>query len=257
MKLTTREKIMLIVLGIITVLAASYYLMIKPQLEKIDLLIIEQEAVSQKVDEVKKEIASGGKLKMSFENEDKRIAEQSAWFYPEIFQPKLILVLDDLIADSGIKVSSLTFTPRDIGDVNYVEPNSHLIHPLEPSAESYRLMAGTATTKGAIDLLNQMTSKASTSGAAIQANPAIIEKMTVDIQYDATDYERVLAFIKGLEAQNRTLVIDHLNMEDDGGNVLKGNIAVTFYSLPKLHDQDTEYLDWPYNDLYGKSNPFK
>ena len=260
MKLTAREKIMLIVLGIMAVLAASYYFILKPQLEKIDMLIIEQELVSQKVEEVKREITSGGELKISFENEDKRIAEQSARFYPEIFQPKLIVILDGLIEDSGIKVSSLTFTPRDIGDVNDVASNSSLIHPMEPLTESYKLMTAT---QSAIELLEQIASMTSTgtvqadAGNAGNEVPAILDKMTVDIEYSATGYEQVKAFIKGLEELNRTLVVNNLNMEDMDNNTLSGTINVTFYALPKLHAQDSEYLDWPYNNLYGKNNPFE
>ena len=77
MKLTPRERTMLIFLGIIAVLAASYFFLLKPQLEKIELLTAEEAAVQQQVDAVKQGIGSIDKLKASFSEQDVKIQESS------------------------------------------------------------------------------------------------------------------------------------------------------------------------------------
>ncbi len=259
MKLTSREKLMLIGLSVIAILALSYYFILNPQLERIEQLVIEKDNVQQQVDTVKRELGAIATLQADFAKREEQLMENSKRFYPEILQPQLIVLLDRLTSQTGLNVGSLSFTPVSVGAVDAAVQNAPLKHPLEGLVDSYRAMTGTAS-QGAVAPEGTADQTAATSGTAAQAAPegtaqaspetaaagtagtAQAEKMTATLEYSKAGYNQVTAFIKALEALDRTIVIDNLSMASTEDGTLQGTMAVTFYALPKLHEQDTEYL---------------
>jgi|GEM_PF-4006230 len=80
--------------------------------------------------------------------------------------------------------------------------------------------------------------------------------MDTNLQYEA-DYTSLMKFIELLRSYNASVVIKELNVSTNSNELLKGNIAFTFYSLPK--DFDSRLGNFALFQQEGNSslNPFK
>lgn len=85
----------------------------------------------------------------------------------------------------------------------------------------------------------------------------ILERMSVTFPYQAS-YEQVMDFVTALEAMERVIIINSLQMAQADGGLLNGGMNVDFYAIakPRPQDRDAEYQSWPYTDDYGRFNPF-
>ena len=132
MKLNPREKIMLIALAILIVLAGSYFLLIKPELDQIDLLKIEKDELEIKIDEINKELSMGSKIDADIMELDILVEEMTKDFYPEILKDKIIVLLDDLVNKTNIENDSVVFSKIMIQAIklNSITDGSSISYPL-------------------------------------------------------------------------------------------------------------------------------
>jgi hypothetical protein len=72
-------------------------------------------------------------------------------------------------------------------------------------------------------------------------------------------YEQVMELIHQLEAMNRVIIINSLQMAQGEEGKVSGGMNLDFYALSKLavSSSDPDYLDWPYNSPHGAASPFK
>ena len=110
MKMTSRERVMIIFLLIAAVLAGSYYLVLTPQMEKIDNLKADQEDLSIQVNSVTAELASIARLRQGVDDMVDQIEAETENFFPSILTEKLLIVLNDLIIQNGLVVNSADFS---------------------------------------------------------------------------------------------------------------------------------------------------
>ena len=109
MKMTSREKAMLIVLLVIAILGGSYYLIITPQLKKIDQLKLDQADYRVQVTAVEADLANAAVLRKGVEDLLSKIDAETKTYFPSILTEKLLLTLDDLFTQSGLVVSGTVF----------------------------------------------------------------------------------------------------------------------------------------------------
>lgn len=91
--------------------------------------------------------------------------------------------------------------------------------------------------------------------------------MTATISYKGK-YKDLITFLEHIETYEKKILINNIsiskskknNTDEDGivteENSITGSIALDFYSVPKIHEQDEEYLKWDFDNGYGKGNPF-
>ncbi len=253
MKLSKREKTMLIVLAAILVLGGAYYLLLKPQMEKLDHLNDERDSLIMSLQSVESELVKNKKVDEKFELLYNKIEEKTRPFYPEILQDRIILIINALIAESEIDSSSLVFSDIKIipFETGVDEPISLI--PLQEVVNRYYDIAD--ENKDISDKTASAKGTPAKDASAGENNPRIIPVMSATIQYQGT-FEHITDFIKNTEALERTIVINNFSISIQEENTLNGSIQLDFYALPKIHLQDEEYFEWPYEDNYGKNNPF-
>lgn len=282
MKMTVREKIMLMVLGGVAVVALFYYFLVTPQLDKLVSLRTEQQKILQEVKRVKAEVATLDSVTKQSEEMDARIAEKTTRFLPVILQDKLTTVLNGLIQKTAVKAQSAGFAvmkvvpleapkeaPKQESLVNQMvdeykkvngQTTGEKTEQNGQQAQQSNQQAGQSNGASQKDQNSQKTqqnqnAKTAQAQAQSQQQQNLAEGLTVTIQFTAS-YEQLMQFVKSMEALNRTILVNNLVISKAEGNLLKGSIMIDFYALPKIQEQDQDYFRWPYNGAYGKSNPF-
>ena len=236
MKLTKREVFLLKLAGVVLILAFSYHFIIEP--ERIKSAAVEEELTEKRleVDTVKAEIGSIPKLEEEETSLRDAIQTGSERFYPDILQKKLIVILDQVIQDTGVTVDSLDFsyiTQKTVESIGQADP-----------AESQPAQAEGKDT----DPVEQ----------SVAASEPEIETMSVTIPFLGT-YEQVMELIKQLEGMNREIVINSLQIAQGEDGRVSGEMSLDFYALskPALSSADPDYLGWPYDNPHGVRNPFR
>jgi|GEM_PF-5616707 len=259
MKLTAREKAMLILLAVISGLLAIYYLLWEPQMLEIQSLEEEKAAYEVQLSQNQKFISSFGDESQTEYLELKgKIEEKTKKFFPVISEEKIIMLLDGLFADTGIQVKAMNFSDNQ---VTSLQPKT--------ASEAEEISTLRELVIQYYETLNQMLGSGEDEK---QPEPKedqgtdreiALESMSVTFQYSAS-FNQLMDFIRSVEELNRAIVFDELIIsqaltEDDQpgeGQILTGTISMTFYAIPKITDQDADYADWPIDRQYGTDNPF-
>lgn len=84
----------------------------------------------------------------------------------------------------------------------------------------------------------------------------LVEQMQVTVNFTGA-YEDVSEFIKLVSEYARLIAVPNIALTSSGDNKVSGTLNLEFYSVPKVSDEDAEYLQWTIDNTYGKSNPFK
>jgi type IV pilus assembly protein PilO len=256
-KLTKREKIMLIVLGLIIIIGGYYKFILTPQLTKLDNMrqkVIEEKA---EVKKVKLEISENSPVYKEFKIINAKIKSMTKPLFPIINQEKIIVILDGMIKASNIEGNSINFSDIDISKVDVkkqeAKDKDYLIKNL---SEEYK---GKKTAKKE-ELSNQNEEDS-------EENKNEIEKMTATISYKGK-YKDLIKFLEQVEVYEKKILVNNIsiskskeNSEDEEGiiadkNIITGSIALDFYAATKIHEQDEEYLKWDFDNGYGKGDPF-
>jgi Tfp pilus assembly protein PilO len=235
MKLTKREAFLLKLMGVVAVLALSYYFIIAPEITKLTSVGEELLAKSLEVETVKAEINSISQLEEEITSLQNTIQASSEEFYPDILQKKLIVILDKVFQDTGVAADSLGFSQVTLKTADSGEQAA--------SAESQPA---------------QENDTGEGEAKAVTASAPQIETMSVTIPLFGT-YEQIVDLIQQLEAMNRVIIINSLQMAQGEDGKVSGGMNLDFYALSKLalSSSDPDYLDWPYNSPHGAASPFK
>lgn len=249
MKLNKREKLLLAALILVTVLAAYYLLIFKPQTAKIEALQA-QTAVYEKKLALLKEISKPDyPLYLDFTVMDNKVKNATAVFFPVINQEKMITILEEKFIAAGVNPTAVTFEGKAVA-------------PLEEKLpELSKTVNVLAELKSAYVNKEPIQGKAEEAPAKSKGKSdpdpifASVQKLGVTVNY-VTGYEQLVAFIKSLEADQRRIIVDNITCVKGIDNTLTGSISLSFYALPKMHEQDDDFYRWSFNNPYGKSNPF-
>ncbi|KXG76781.1 hypothetical protein [Thermotalea metallivorans] len=250
--LTKREKILLGILAVSIFFLGYYYLILKPDLEKISFLQEKAEKYKQQYNQIMMDTSSDNPIHKEFKILKAKILMAAERLFPEMKQEKIIVVLDHMIKESNIRVSSISFTEPAIDTVETVKENQtnppYILYDL---AKQYR---------GEIDPVPPSQEKPGGENGPDQSqnkgNSVQAEKMEATLQFEGS-YSNLMKFIKALENYEKNIIIKNLSVigkNDD--HTLKGNITIVFYAIPKLFHEDDAFLNWNFDNFYGKENPF-
>lgn len=286
MKLTARERILLGVLAIVGIIAISYYFVLKPQIEKIEQLTLEDIGLQQEVGSVKADLAVIENLNTEIKTILAGLEEKTKRFYPVILQDRFIILFDKLVTDNAVECSSITYSPPVPAPIAAPVQQPVQPYPLKDLAENYRSIGGNSKiNESTVNSTEQnngaVASQQNAPQTSQQQGPALVassETMTVTLQVTGK-YDQWMNFIKSIEALNRTVIIQNLVFA--GGNTgsgtvntaagnpsagaanaaaaagipgigtgdikegIAGSIQLNIYAVPKLQDQDKEYMEWP------------
>lgn len=179
MKLTTREKIMLAVLGFVVIIAAEVYFLFIPQADKIKALAQEQLKMSIEVKRVKAETALYDKLQKDSATLASKANEKTVRFYPEIKQDKIIVILDALFQNTKLKADSASFTVTEVKPAEEIKADPANSFPLKELASQYKILLGE----------NAPQEAPKTPETKIETDLNSAENMAVTVQYSG-NYEQ-------------------------------------------------------------------
>lgn len=217
MKLTNREKIMLQLLVLCAFLALIYFAIIKPQLVYREKLEKQALGYSEIIESVKLKANIKNPVYKEYKFINAKTHDLLERYYPSIIQEKIILMLDEKIKASGIKVDTFVFSEPELSGINQAIKNKQ---------------SETVTT-----------------------DASSLESMTISLSFEGS-YSQFYSFISSIELENRSITLNNLKITSTGVNTVSGDMLITIYAISKPFEQDKDYLDWDITGEYGKYNPF-
>lgn len=246
MKLTTREKVLLGILAAVGLLALFYFTLFKPQMERVAILVAQDAVLKQEVQYIKSELLQENNLDKEIDTLFSKLQEKTVKFYPALLEEKIVLTLDELIKKSGITCNSNNFTDAAVTELSKAPADIGVKEEfiLRSMMDDYKTTIG-----------NDPDSEVNSGSNNDDKSTSRVESQEISLDYKGT-YNQLTAFIKGLEALERTNFIKSITFISEGNGQITGNIRIEFVSIPKVPDQDKVYFEWPFNRQYGKDNPF-
>ena len=241
MRITQREKMLLVILGIGILIACFYGFVLDPQWKRIESLKAKSMEIEQKVQQMKIEIASDANTEKKFKVINSKTAVATQRFLPDIRHERIITIIDNFINGSNIKVSSVGFSDIQSGKI-------------EPTKVIEKTTANSALAQLVTEYQGKPVVQAQEEKKdAANAMPDI-EAMTVSLAFKGS-YQDLVYLMTKFETYDKKIIVKSLNMAE-GDSALTGSLALDFYAIPKIHDQDEEYIKWEFNNPYGSDNPF-
>lgn len=255
MKLSKREKILLLILSNLLIITGFYYYLFVPKMNKIKKLNSEVEIYRQKISEVKEKKSSDKRLNNDLKNIDNSISNMTKNLLPSMKQEKIIIVLNEMLTRSNLEGQNIGFSDIKVGSVDNIEKVEEDKENKEQNVNKSEYIL-----KQLVDQYKKIMKIPVQSEAnkpkSKNKNNINVENMSVTISFKGS-YADLMSFIKEIEAYEKKILIKSINISEEEKYSLKGNIVLEFYSIPKFHEQDEEYLKWDYNKgKYGKYDPF-
>lgn len=285
MKISNKEKIMLYILGIILVGFGYYNFIYSVQVIKIQGKIKSENEIKQKYTSAMETINSLDDKKSDVKVLKAKIGDESISFYPTISEEHIIVQLDELLKDSGLK-GAITFKPivSDSVENSKKEENSLAESSLQSIVDKYSNIISsdekdgsnnneisnndnTANDKSPTDdsaktnvnnNSNSSTNNSTTSNA--KANDSKDKKNTIqylkcEVKFEGT-YQALNKMLETIGKNEKKIVVNSIKITQSSLDAINGTIALEIYSVPKITDELEGYLKWELNNTYGKSVPF-
>lgn len=248
MKISKREKNMLIILVIIVFIAAYYQFLYSPQSKKIKELGVKLEEYEDLSIVYKTKVSPDNKIYKDFKVLNSKVNLITKRFFPLIIQEKIILRLNEMINDSELDVSSIDFSEIEIGSIEMIENEENAGTKLDEHVNTYNNKSEEKNAEEKAENNGEEQDEEDTKEESI-------EGMTVTLTYKG-DYEKVKAFINDIQSSDKEIVINDLNISKDDEGELSGNIVLDYYVIPHINQSNDDYFKWDIENEYGKDNPF-
>ncbi|MFU7515740.1 GspMb/PilO family protein [Clostridium sp. HCS.1] len=255
MNISKREKYLIGILGTVLICFGYYQFIYKTQVEKLSAKRDEKSKVEERYNEVTQAINSLDSKEENLKILKSTVLDKSKKLYPVIMQEKIIIELDKLLNDSGVK-GNIAFSPIEASPVEkftlpeVTKPESSLkaianeyLGDIEKTSDE---VANNESANTATEGDEGQTSQEQSS-----SNAATSEQLKVAINFSGS-YEALKKFISSIENYERKIVITNISISSKSQEELAGVMNLEFHAVPKLADEDMEYLNWTLNNVYGK-----
>lgn len=274
MKISKREKIMLLVLGIIAIGILYYQFGYTNLVKIVEGKTAQKIEIEEKYNKAKKTIDSIEKQKSIEKILNAKINDEAAPFYPTVSQEHIILEFDKLIKESGLE-GGMTFEAIEVKGVESLkksEKDKGLEESsLQDDADKYKFKYGESKEENeTVSDENNLESSNKTDQTSTNSGKSNTSKSTKDAKSDGENtvtqikfnvdfngsYENVVKFLKAVGDYERKIPVYTINMSTKNLEEVKGSVNMVIYSIPKINDELSTYLKWDLNNTYGKSRPF-
>ncbi|NEZ46557.1 hypothetical protein FDF74_04920 [Clostridium niameyense] len=251
MKVTKREKYLLIILAILSTIVVYYNFVYIPQRQKINTL----KAIKKEYEDKKYKIVGMDKIIKKTQRNLKilnyKIQDNTTLFFPSIEQEKIIVELDELIKKSELTAFSIKFSEREFNEVKafQFEKKKENKNHLEDLAREYK---GTEKNNKRNKNNKNLNNPKNDSNEKYK-NP--VESITATINFKG-NYLDVVEFISKVEEFEKRIVMSNIKINKGYDSLVTGVATLEFYAVPKINEDDKEFLKWKIEGEYGKQNPF-
>lgn len=272
MNISNKEKIMLYVLGIVLIGVCYFNFVYTPLVNKAENIKQEKQRKEQEYNDAMETINLIDDRRSDAKILKAKVIECSKSFYPVLSEEHIIVELDKLITDSGLK-GAIQFEPIVSEAVESEEGESVIIaeSTLQSVSEKYKSTVpdednkseeSNSTTDNSNQNDNNNTENnndnknaTNTDGNQQENKEDTIHKIKATINFQGT-YEALDKFLNSVEGHTNKIVINSISIGQDSINGINGTMKVEIYAIPKIDDEMSEYLQWNFNNTYGKTVPF-
>ncbi|WP_270852629.1 type 4a pilus biogenesis protein PilO [Clostridium tertium] len=261
MNISKREKYLIEILLTVLICFVYYQFIYTKQVGKLATKRAEKNQVEQRYNDVMDNISKLDSKEENLKILKSTVLDKSKSLYPTIMQEKIIIELDKLLNDSGLK-GNIAFSPVEVASVEkMVSPEIQKAESsLKAIADEY---SGDATKDETSNIeSNNENNNTSTEGnegqvpqdsqeVSPEQNGATSEQLKVAINFSGS-YESLKKFISSVQNYERKIVITNITISSKSQEELTGVMNLEFHAVPKLSDEDMEYLIWTLNNVYGK-----
>ena len=237
MKISKKEKTMLLVLGIFAIGILYYQFGYTTLVQKVEEKTVIKNDIEEKYNKAKETINSMESQKSKVKILNAKIKDESAPFYPTISQEHLILEIDKLIKESGLE-GGMTFEATEVKGVESLkrsEKDKGLVESsLQGDADSYNYNYGESKEDKAIvseknndedsNKSNQDSTNSGGSNTADSANSSnskstkdtktqkenTVNQIKVNVDFNGS-YECVVKFLKALGEYDKKMPVYTIN----------------------------------------------
>lgn len=267
MKLSKREKALLALLGVVILLVSYYKFIFIPQRNAIATLEEDKTIYEDKVNKLNTLIAAMPQKESDIKVITTKIKDKSVVLYPEIIQENIIRELDKLMVDSGV-YGNISFSEVSFASVEAREKSS------QPSRDSklsefknqYNNTVNKSSdenTTGKVEgnteiKKNNVGNESSNENKEIKDNSennSQVEQLKVSLNFKGS-YKNVVDFVKSLENYSKHIAMVSINLSQSSETEIAGTSVLEFFAIPKITDEDKDYLKWDLQNPYGKENIF-
>lgn len=269
MKISKREKTMLLFLGIFAIGILYYQFGYTALAKSVEEKTKAKNDIEQKYNKAMDTINSIENQKSKLKILNAKTKDESAPFYPTISQEHLILEIDKLVKDSGLE-GGMKFEPIEVKGVESIkksEKDKALTESsLQGDADTYNNKYSDTVSeknndedsKDSGDSNNSNASSGSNSQSTKDTNTQkenTVTQIKVNVDFNGS-YENVVKFLKALREYDKRMPVYNISMSEKSLQEVAGSVNMVIYSVPKIDDEVSEYLKWGLNNTYGKSQPF-
>ncbi|MEG1255826.1 hypothetical protein [Clostridium sp.] len=261
MKISKREKILLVVLALVIVSTGYYKLVYENQHAKLQGLRLEAETLNTEYENMQVNINTLLKNKEDIKILNSNISSKSMLLYPKLSQEKIIIEINELLNKAGIK-GNLSFSEITVAPIEAYFSGEEEGEKVQPSLEQIVEDTDKEPTKEEVkekleDAKELGDDQAAEKDAQATASTAglLVEQMKVSISFTGT-YIKSMKFVELVSEYERLIAMPNITLTASGTDEVSGSLDLEFYSVPKVNGEDSEYLKWPTTEKYGKENPF-
>lgn len=274
MRISNKEKIMLCILGIIIVGFGYHKYVYSVQMTKIKEKTQQSNQIEQKYNTTMATINSMEDRKSDVKILKAKISDESLPFYPVISEEHIILELDTLLNESGLK-GGIKFDPivSDVVEASKKENVSLAESSLQGIVEKYDNVVGTESKQEKKSVSNTSNeSKTETTSDNTNKDESNLnnseqsnnskEKKNSTVHYLKCvvnfqgNYDELNTFLNKVRTNEKKIVVNSIKMDQDTLDGISGIMNLEIYAIPKINDELESYLKWDLNNTYGKSVPF-
>ncbi|RKD27895.1 hypothetical protein [Caminicella sporogenes] len=241
MKLSKREKNMLLFLIGIVIVFGYYKFIYTPQHEKIVKLQMQVEEMEKNKLNFEKILSPKNKIYKEYKILNSKILLAERNFYSDEAQEDIIVELDSIIKKSNLKVVSISFTEPKKEEIGSNEKKKEEKSLLEQYSNMYQEI-GNKITEKKIDKENKddKTDK--------------VKKITANIVFERNSFSELMDFLTQLEFKTKRTVVKNISINMES-NLLRGIITLDYYLIPYVVSKEESILRM--SGDYGVDNPFK
>lgn len=243
-----RDKIRLLILGIIIIGFGYYKYVYVPQLTAIDEKSKQEVAIIEKYNNVVNTINTFEDKKIEVKILKAKIKDKTTPFYPVISEEQIIVELDKLLKDSNLK-GGITFQPIA---ADSVEASKNEVKSLPDSTLKKIVDQYNSTEINNVNNINE----AEVGNANTQKNSKekknTVQYLKCEVRVEGT-MENLNKLLNVIGGKEKRIIVNSIKISKDDKEGVKGNINLEFYAIPKINDEVESYLKWQINNEYGRN----
>jgi type IV pilus assembly protein PilO len=275
MNKNNKDKIRLLILGIIIIGFGYYKYVYLPQLTIIEEKTKQESELKEKFNSNMKIINLMEERKSDVKILQAKISGKSISFYPAISEEHIILELDQLLKDSNLK-GGMTFQPivsdsiedsksdvKSLGESslkgivdkynNIFQINVKTDQSKDKNEnDSKNVEVNNSGTSNANVMSNSNSSNTSSKINSKDKNKNTVQYLKCELKVEGS-YSSLDKLLNTIGNNEKKIVVNSIKISEDTSNSIKGTINLEFYSIPKINNELENYLKWKLNNEYGKN----